>query len=226
MGGETQLLRNVQNQLLSAMAGWGGGGGEGKEGEGLPGLWLEEITPHPALKLGKVSINRSGLGSLSLQGGLLRGSGRDGAGMGQGLGKLDINPGSWDTAVTATQVPLGGDSREPRSRPSGPTKHPHQVGKDRAGTGRRVGYGLCPCLLSPGWAGLVVGGEPSHQLPSLRLGASRGGGTMGVRRAGSGWERELGGARTGQLVPNHRAGSGEGERGRRRDARLFPGGIS
>ena len=48
----------MQNQLLSAMAGWGGGGGEGKEGEGLPGLWLEEITPHPALKLGKVSINR------------------------------------------------------------------------------------------------------------------------------------------------------------------------
>ena len=82
MGGETQLVRNMQNQCLSAMAHWRGCG-EGKEDEGLPGLWLEETTPHPALKLGKVSNSRSSLGSLSQQGGLLRGSGRDGAGVGE-----------------------------------------------------------------------------------------------------------------------------------------------
>lgn len=81
---------------------------EGKEDEGLPGS-LGGNHPPPSLKLGKVSICRSGPGESEPAG---RSPERPGRDVGQGWGSLTLTLGL-EAAVTATQVPLGHGAKKP-----------------------------------------------------------------------------------------------------------------
>lgn len=136
--------------------------------------WRKPPHPQPSLKTGEVSINARGLGSPSRQGGLWRGSGRNGPGGVRGSLPLTLGPGRGCACHPgpARQGPHPGSQEAgPGARPWTPSGE----GQSRAGA--------APWALPRPALPRLGRSAPSPQFPALRLGGgSRGGDAMGKER--------------------------------------------